>query len=87
MSRCTDASLAELLEAQRTDAGQRPQSLGPIVEAVGLLRASAEVIRTLLDELDSRVGVHLELLDMALRHQLGNRWWECLHKREEGRHG
>lgn len=78
MSSRADAYLLELLEAQRADAGLRGESQGPIVEAVRLLRASTDVIRSLLQELDSGVGLHLELLDVVLRDQRGNQWWEAL---------
>jgi hypothetical protein len=73
-----DVPLAKLLEHQRSDAAQRRASLGPIVEAVGMLRACGETIRLLLDEMESSVGVHLELLDAVIRSHAGSRWWEGL---------
>ena len=78
MSGRADRHLAELLEAQRIEAGLRREGLGPIVETVGVLRASISVIRSLLDELEVGAGVHLELLDAVLRDRLGSKWWEQL---------
>lgn len=43
-----------------------------------MLRACCEAIRLLLDELDTSVALHLELLDAVLRTHHGNRWWEEL---------
>lgn len=60
------------------EAALRRESLGPVVEAVGLLRACCETIRLLLEEMESTVGVHLELLDAVLRAHDGSRWWEQL---------
>jgi hypothetical protein len=77
--------LAQLLEGQRRDAAQRRESLGPIIEAVGMLRACCQTIRLLLDEMEASVGVHLELLDAVLRAHDGSRWWERLEPEREER--
>lgn len=71
-----DTPPARLLEEQRFEATQRRASLGPLVEAVGVLRATCETIRLLLAEMESSVGVHLELLDAVIRSRDGSRWWE-----------
>lgn len=78
MSSRTEELLVELLEAKRTESSARRESLGPLIEAVAALRATVATSRTLLDELDVQVGVHLELLDAVLRAAHGNRWWEHL---------
>jgi hypothetical protein len=79
-----DTPLARLLEEQRLEAAQRRASLGPIVEAVGMLRACCETVRLLLDEMESSVGVHLELLDAVIRSRDGSRWWEQLTEETPG---
>ena len=84
MTELSDKAIRRLLEAQRSDAALRGESLGPIIEAAGTLRASCETVRLLLDEMESTVGVHLELLDAVLRTHQRNRWWEQL---EGERHG
>jgi hypothetical protein len=76
MSPQPDTPLTQLLEQQRAEAALRRDTLGPIVEAVGMLHACCDTIRLLLDEMESSVGVHLELLDAVLRCQEGSRWWE-----------
>jgi hypothetical protein len=73
-----DSELASLLEAQRAEAVCRRESLGPVIEAAGMLRDCCKTIRLLLDDLDASVAVHLELLDAVLRTHYGNRWWEPL---------
>jgi hypothetical protein len=73
-----DTPLARLLEEQRLEATQRRASLGPLVEAVGMLRATCETIRLLLAEMESNVGVHLELLDAVMCARGGSRWWKQL---------
>lgn len=78
MSDHVDSRVAELLDAGRRDAALRRESLGPIVEAVAMVRACCETIRVLTQELDISVAVHLELLDAVLRTHYGNRWWEQL---------
>jgi hypothetical protein len=75
----TDPPLDQLLEEHRSEAALRRESLGPIVEAVGMLRACCDTIRLLLDEMEASVGVHLELVDAVLRARDGSRWWEQLH--------
>ena len=79
MLNSNDPPIAQLLEDQRREAALRRESLEPIVEAVGHLRACCETIRLLLDEMETGVGVHLELLDAVLRTQHGSRWWDQLH--------
>ena len=74
----TDPQVAALLEAHRFDAALRRDSLGPVIEAAGMLRTCSETIRLLLDELDKSVALHLELLDAVLRTHYGNRWWQEL---------
>jgi hypothetical protein len=73
-----DSRIAEVLEAQRLDGALRRESLGPVFEAAGMIRACTATIRVLLDELDTNVALHLELLDTVLRTDQGNRWWEAL---------
>jgi hypothetical protein len=74
----SNTPLAQLLEQQRSETALRHEGLGPIVEAVGMLRACCETVRLLLDELEVSVGVHLELLDAVIRSRDGSRWWEEL---------
>ena len=62
----------------------RYESLGPLFEAAGYVCACCEMVRLLLDELES-VPVHLELLDAVLRTRHGNRWWE--HLQDDGQEG
>jgi hypothetical protein len=73
-----DNELTQLMEKHRAEAALRHESLGPIVEAVGHLRACFEAIRLLLDETEAMVVVHLELLDHVLVNREGSRWWEQL---------
>jgi hypothetical protein len=68
------------VEAQRREATLRRESLGPIIEAVGHLRACCDTLRVILDELEADVGVHLELLDHVLVNRDGSRWWDRLHE-------
>jgi hypothetical protein len=72
--------LEQILDEQRADAALRRESLGPIREAVGMLRAYCDTIRPLLDEMETSVGVHLELLDAVIRAREGSRWWDELHQ-------
>ena len=83
MSESMDGAASRLLEEQRRAAALRRESLGPIVEAVGHLRACCDAVRALLDEMESTVGVHLELLDHVLVAREGSRWWEHLRDRPE----
>jgi hypothetical protein len=76
-----DEAATRLLEEQRREAALRRESLGPVVEAVGMLRACTDSIRLMLDEIDATVGVHLELLDHVLVSRHGSRWWDRLHDR------
>jgi hypothetical protein len=78
MPSLAESTVTTLLEAQRAEATLRRESLGPIVEAIGVLRACSETIRLLLDEIDSSVGVHPELLDAVFVSRHGSRWWEQL---------
>ena len=73
-----DPQLTPLLEVHRSQSALRRESLGPVIEAAGMLRDCCETIRLLLDELDTSVALHLELLDAVLRTHCGNRWWEQL---------
>jgi hypothetical protein len=73
-----DPQLTSLPEAHRSQRALRRESLGPVVETAGMLRDCCKTIRLLLDELYTRVAVHLELLDAVLRGRYGNRWWEQL---------
>jgi hypothetical protein len=83
LSHSSKTPLEKMLEERRVEAALRSDSLGPIIEAVGMLRACCETIRVALDELESRVGVHLELLDSVLVNRDGSRWWEQLHAEPE----
>lgn len=56
----------------------RGERLGPIIDAVGVLRACSETLPFLLDEIDLRLPVHLELLAAVIRSRDGSRWWDCL---------
>jgi hypothetical protein len=78
-----DGGLAELLEGHRSQAAVRRESLGPLIEAATMLRACCETVRVLLDEMESAVGVHLELLDAVMRSHCGNRWWELPREEQE----
>jgi len=49
------------------------ESLDPIVEAVGRLRACCETLRLLLDEIERNVVGHLELFDALIRTSDGSR--------------
>jgi hypothetical protein len=71
-----DHGLTQLMEKHRAEAALRRESLGPIVEAVGQLHACCRTIRLLLDEMESTLGVHLELLDHVLVAHDGSRWWK-----------
>jgi hypothetical protein len=70
------SAIERLLEEQRREKYLREESLGPIVAAVGMLRESSATVRLLLDDMESSVGVHLELLDAVMRARDGSRWWE-----------
>ena len=70
--------LEQLLEGQRREKSLREESLGPIAAAVGVVRKSCATTRLLLDNLESTVGFHLEILDALLRRRFGNHWWEDL---------
>ena len=70
MSSEVDSRIAELLEAERRDAAVRRESLGPVVEAVSMVRSCCETIRLLAEEMEISVAVHLELLDAVLRTAL-----------------
>lgn len=83
MSSPVDGAALRLLEEQRREAALRRESLGPIVEAVGMLRVCCETVRLLLDEIESAVGVHLELLDAVMRTRFGSRWWDHLDDEQE----
>jgi hypothetical protein len=70
-----EGPLDGLSDSYRSDAAMRRESLGPIVEAVGVLRAYCETLRPMLDEIDLSGGVHLELLAAVVRTRDGSRWW------------
>jgi hypothetical protein len=78
-----DDELVQLMLRQRVEAVARREGLGPIIEAVGMLRACCETIRVAADELESSVGVQLELLDHVLVNRDGIFWWDRLHDRPE----
>ena len=76
--RARNQTPTEVLEELRADAASRRESLGSLVDAAGHLRACCDTIELLLQEINSAVGVHLELLDAVLRTRSGNRWWDEL---------
>jgi len=57
MSSHTDPALMVVIDQQRKEAALRRESLGPLVEAVGALRATTATVRCLLDEMDTQVVV------------------------------
>jgi hypothetical protein len=79
----TDPTLQAVLGQQRKEAALRRESLGPLVEATAMLRATTAAVRCLLDELETQVGVHLELLNIIMQTQYGNQWWEQLREGHE----
>lgn len=78
MPEAPDPLLEQTLMEQRRQASVREESLGPLMAAAGTVRESCTTARLLLDELETSVGFHLEILDALLRAQLGNRWWQEL---------
>jgi hypothetical protein len=46
--------------------------------AVAMMRESCTTIRIVLDEMESCLGHHLEVLDALQRQRSGNRWWDEL---------
>lgn len=89
-----EGPLDRLLDSYRSDAAMRRESLGPIIKAVGVLRAGCETLRAgcetlrmLVDEIDLNVGVHLELLDAVIRAHDGSRWWDRLSPDTSGEAG
>jgi hypothetical protein len=78
MKHPNESAIDQLLEEQRRAKCSREDSLGPIVAAVAMLRESCSTLRLVLDELETTVGFHLELLDHVLVTRHGSRWWEHL---------
>ena len=76
MSFDSQSPLERLIEDQRRAKSMRQESLGPVAAAAGMVCESCATTRLLLEDLESAVGFHLDVLDALLRCRLGNRWWE-----------
>jgi hypothetical protein len=76
--------IEQVLGERHREKRLREESLGPIVAAVGLLRESCATVRLVLDDMETSLTHHLELLDALLRDRAGSRWWEQLRDPEGG---
>jgi hypothetical protein len=79
-----ESAIDRLLDEQRHAASIREASLGPIVAAVAMIRESCATQRLVLDELETAVVTHLELLNHVLVARDGSRWWDHLTDDPEG---
>jgi hypothetical protein len=82
-----ESPLSQLLEDQRRAKSLRQDSSGPICAAAEMVRESCATTRLILDELESAVGSHLDVLDALLRRRFGNQWWNQLGCEAEAREG
>lgn len=73
-----DPIIEQLLTEQRHDNALREASLGPIAAAAAMVRESCDTTCILLNDLETSVAFHLEILDALLRRRFGNSWWDEL---------